>query len=67
MVDVAPVRGRSQVRSFSRWAGRAVLTSGPPFSRSLRPMATHIPNPAEIKRDWLLVDLEGQTVGRAAS
>ena len=30
-------------------------------------MATHIPNPAEIKRDWLLVDLEGQTVGRAAS
>jgi large subunit ribosomal protein L13 len=30
-------------------------------------MATHIPNPAEIKRSWLLIDLEGQTVGRAAS
>ena len=30
-------------------------------------MATHIPNPAEIKHDWLLIDLEGQTVGRAAS
>jgi large subunit ribosomal protein L13 len=30
-------------------------------------MATHIPNPAEIKRAWLLIDLEGQTVGRAAS
>ena len=30
-------------------------------------MATHIPNPAEIKRDWLLIDLQGQTVGRAAS
>lgn len=30
-------------------------------------MATHYPNPAEVQRDWLLVDLEGQTVGRAAS
>ena len=30
-------------------------------------MATYIPNPADIQRDWLLVDLEGQTVGRAAS
>jgi large subunit ribosomal protein L13 len=30
-------------------------------------MATHIPNPADIKRDWLLIDLQGQTVGRAAS
>jgi large subunit ribosomal protein L13 len=30
-------------------------------------MATPIPNPAEIKRDWLLIDLQGQTVGRAAS
>ena len=30
-------------------------------------MATHIPNPAEIKRDWLLIDLQGLTVGRAAS
>jgi len=30
-------------------------------------MGTHYPNPAEIKRDWLLVDLDGLTVGRAAS
>lgn len=30
-------------------------------------MATHYPNPADIQREWLLVDLEGQTVGRAAS
>ena len=30
-------------------------------------MGTHYPNPAEVKRDWLLIDLEGQTVGRAAS
>lgn len=30
-------------------------------------MGTHIPNPAEIKREWLLIDLEGQTVGRAAT
>ena len=30
-------------------------------------MATPYPKPHEIQRDWLLVDLEGQTVGRAAS
>lgn len=30
-------------------------------------MGTHVPKPNEIERDWLLVDLEGQTVGRAAS
>ena len=30
-------------------------------------MGTHYPNPAEIDRAWLLVDLEGQTVGRAAT
>lgn len=30
-------------------------------------MATTHTKPAEIKRDWLLVDLDGQTVGRAAS
>jgi len=30
-------------------------------------MGTHYPNPAEIDRAWLIVDLEGQTVGRAAS
>ncbi len=30
-------------------------------------MGTHYPNPAEVKREWLLVDLEGLTVGRAAS
>ncbi|MEM9461837.1 MAG: 50S ribosomal protein L13 [Myxococcota bacterium] len=30
-------------------------------------MATSYPKPAEIKRDWWLVDLEGATLGRAAS
>lgn len=30
-------------------------------------MGTHYPNSADIERAWLLVDLEGQTVGRAAS
>ena len=30
-------------------------------------MGTHYPNPADIRRDWLLVDLKGLTVGRAAS
>lgn len=30
-------------------------------------MGTHYPNPADIRRDWLLVDLAGLTVGRAAS
>jgi large subunit ribosomal protein L13 len=30
-------------------------------------MATSHTKPAEIQHDWLLVDLEGQTVGRAAS
>ncbi|MCA9693091.1 MAG: 50S ribosomal protein L13 [Myxococcales bacterium] len=30
-------------------------------------MGTHYPKPAEIQRDWLLVDLDGLTVGRAAS
>jgi large subunit ribosomal protein L13 len=30
-------------------------------------MATPYPKPQEIQRDWLLVDLQGQTVGRAAS
>ena len=30
-------------------------------------MGTHYPNPADIRRDWLLVDLNGLTVGRAAS
>lgn len=30
-------------------------------------MGTHYPSQAEIKRDWLLVDLDGLTVGRAAS
>jgi large subunit ribosomal protein L13 len=28
---------------------------------------TKFPKPAEIEREWLLVDLEGQAVGRAAS
>lgn len=30
-------------------------------------MATQYPKEAEIERQWLLVDLEGKTVGRAAS
>jgi large subunit ribosomal protein L13 len=30
-------------------------------------MGTHYPKKAEIQRDWLLVDLDGLTVGRAAS
>jgi large subunit ribosomal protein L13 len=30
-------------------------------------MGTHYPNPAEIERKWHLVDLEGKTVGRAAT
>lgn len=30
-------------------------------------MGTHYPNPADIRRDWLLIDLAGLTVGRAAS
>jgi len=30
-------------------------------------MGTHYPIPAETSRDWLLVDLEGLTLGRAAS
>ncbi|MCB9568063.1 MAG: 50S ribosomal protein L13 [Myxococcales bacterium] len=30
-------------------------------------MGTHYPTTAEIQRDWLVVDLEGQTLGRAAS
>jgi large subunit ribosomal protein L13 len=30
-------------------------------------MGTHYPNTADIRRDWLLVDLAGLTVGRAAS
>lgn len=30
-------------------------------------MGTHYPKESEVKREWLLVDLEGQTVGRAAS
>ncbi len=30
-------------------------------------MATPYLNSAEISRDWLLIDLDGQTVGRAAS
>ena len=30
-------------------------------------MGTHYPNPADIQRDWLLIDLNGQTLGRAAS
>jgi len=30
-------------------------------------MGTHYPNIADIRRDWLLVDLAGLTVGRAAS
>ena len=30
-------------------------------------MATPYPKPQEIQRDWLLVDLQDQTVGRAAS
>ena len=30
-------------------------------------MYTTYPKPTEIQRDWLLVDLEGQIVGRAAS
>lgn len=31
------------------------------------PMATPYPNPAEIKREWWVVDLEGATLGRAAT
>ncbi|MBK8262053.1 MAG: 50S ribosomal protein L13 [Nannocystis sp.] len=30
-------------------------------------MGTHYPNPAEIQREWLLIDLKGLTLGRAAS
>ncbi len=30
-------------------------------------MATPYPNPAEIQRDWWVVDLEGATLGRAAT
>jgi len=30
-------------------------------------MGTPYPKASEIERDWLLVDLDGQTVGRAAS
>lgn len=30
-------------------------------------MATMYPNPAEVERAWWIVDLEDQTVGRAAS
>ncbi len=30
-------------------------------------MGTHYPNPADIRREWLLIDLNGLTVGRAAS
>ncbi len=30
-------------------------------------MGTHYPTSAEIKHDWLLVDLDGLTVGRAAT
>jgi large subunit ribosomal protein L13 len=30
-------------------------------------MATPYPKPSELARDWLIVDLNGQTVGRAAS
>lgn len=30
-------------------------------------MATPYPKPAEIKRDWWVVDLDGATVGRAAT
>lgn len=30
-------------------------------------MGTYYPNSADIERAWLLVDLEGQTVGRAAT
>lgn len=30
-------------------------------------MGTHYPNIVDIRRDWLLVDLAGLTVGRAAS
>jgi large subunit ribosomal protein L13 len=30
-------------------------------------MATPYPNPAEIKREWWVVDLEGATLGRAAT
>lgn len=30
-------------------------------------MGTHVPKPKDIQRSWLVIDLEGQTVGRAAS
>jgi large subunit ribosomal protein L13 len=30
-------------------------------------MVTSYPNPAEIQRDWWVVDLEGATLGRAAT
>lgn len=30
-------------------------------------MATPYPNPAEIKREWWVIDLEGATLGRAAT
>ncbi|MEE9384247.1 MAG: 50S ribosomal protein L13 [Nannocystaceae bacterium] len=30
-------------------------------------MGTHYPKPEEIQRDWHVVDLDGQTVGRAAT
>jgi large subunit ribosomal protein L13 len=30
-------------------------------------MATMYPKPGEVKRDWWIIDLQGKTVGRAAS
>jgi large subunit ribosomal protein L13 len=30
-------------------------------------MATEYPKPADVKHDWWVVDLDGKTVGRAAS
>ena len=30
-------------------------------------MGTHVPKPKDIQRDWLVVDLDGAIVGRAAS
>ncbi len=43
------------------------LTAKTPSRISPRPMGTYYPDPAKIDHQWLLVDLDGLTVGRAAT
>lgn len=43
------------------------LTTPSDFSIDPSPMGTHYPKPQETPRNWLLIDLAGLTVGRAAS